>query len=108
MKRGSVAIFRETNSPAAKARPCIIVQSDVTLEASTKVIAVPLSSTIRNVPVARPLIAPDGQNGLTMLCEAEVDWVFSFNRERLGHVIGQVDASAMQQIDMALRRWLDL
>ncbi len=108
MKRGSVVIFRETNSPAAKARPCIVVQSDATLDVSTKVIAIPLSTTIRNIPLARPLIAPTSENGLNMLCEAEVDWVFSFKRERIGSVIGQLDAGVLQQIDAALRRWLDL
>ena len=108
MKRGSVVIFRELISPATKARPCIVVQSDATLAASTKVIAVPLSTTIRNIPMARPLIAPSANNGLKMLCEAEVDWVFSFKRERLGSVIGELDTGVMQQIDAALRRWLDL
>ena len=108
MKRGSVVIFRESNSPAAKARPCIVVQSAATLSVSTKVIAVPLSTTIRNIPMARPLIAPNSENGLNRLCEAEVDWVFSFKRERLGAVIGQLDTGVMQQIDAALRRWLDL
>ncbi len=108
MKRGSVAIFRESNSPAAKARPCVIVQSTTTITASTKVIAVPLSTAIRHVPIARPLISPNSQNGLKVECEAEVDWIFAFKRERLGPVIGQIDDDVMSNIDGALRRWLDL
>lgn len=108
MKRGSVAIFRETNSPAAKARPCIVVQSDATIAASTKVIAVPLSTTVRNIPIARPLISPSSHNGLRVECEAEVDWIFAFKRDRLGPVIGQIDEDVMSNIDAALRRWLDL
>jgi mRNA-degrading endonuclease toxin of MazEF toxin-antitoxin module len=108
VKRGSVALFREANSPASKARPCIVVQSSATLAAATKIIAVPLSSTVRQIPVARPVVVPTAANGLRQLSEAQVDWVFSFRRDRFGPIIGEIDEVTMGQIDTALRRWLAL
>lgn len=86
----------------------MVVQSSAALDSAPKFTVVPLSSTMRNVPDLRPVVVPTEGNGLNRTCEAEVDWIFTFRREQLGAVIGEVDADTMLRIDSALRLWLDL
>lgn len=108
MKRGSVVLFRQAGSPASKSRPCVVVQRDVTLPGAAKITAVPLSSELIGVPHRRPVLVATPLNGLRSICEAQVDWIYSFDVSRLGPEIGEVGPEIMRQIDLALRTWLDL
>lgn len=108
MKRGSVVVFREQASPAAKSRPCVVVQRDVTLPGAAKITAVPLTTVLSGGDMRRPLLMPSLTNGLVHPCEAQIDWIFSFEVARLGRHIGETEAEAMEQIDSALRIWLNL
>lgn len=108
MRRGSIVLFRETGSPAAKSRPCIVVQREVTLSGAAKITAVPLTSQLTGVPDHRPVVGPTAANGLRGISEAQVDWIFSFETARLGPEIGVTEPDVMLHIDRALRLWLDL
>lgn len=108
MKRGFIVLFRESNNPAAKSRPCVVVQRDVTLPGATKITAVPLTSELIGIADQRPVLIPSAQNGLRQASEAQVDWIFSFETARLGPTIGEAESDVMTKIDIALRRWLDL
>lgn len=108
MKRGDIILIREPGTPAAKARPCVVVQRDGALEADAKVTACPLTSTLRGVPGQRPLVTPSADARLRQPSEVEVDWIYTHKLEKVGGVIGTVDRATMGAIDEALRRWLDL
>lgn len=108
MRRGDVILIREPNSPASKARPYVVVQRNSALEASAKVTACPLTSRLRGAVGQRPFVAPTRANGLRLPSEVEVDWIYTHPIDRVGGVIGTVDAPTMNAIDVALRRWLDL
>ena len=108
MKRGDVIIVRENASPASKARPCVIVQRESALAVAAKVTACPLTSELRGAVSQRPFVAPTAANGLRVPSEVEVDWIYTYPIERVGAVIGRVDAPTLEQIDIMLRRWLDL
>ena len=108
MRRGAIVVFRESGSPASKSRPCIVVQRDATLPGASKITAVPLTSELSGVGDQRPVLVPTHENGLRRISEAQVDWIFSFETFHLGPQVGEVEPEVMQQIDAALRRWLDL
>lgn len=108
MKRGDVVIVRESNSPASKARPCIVIQRNSALIASDKVTVCPLTSVLKGSAGQRPFVAPTPENRLRLPSEAEIDWIYTHPIERIGGVVGTIDHPTMLQIDQALRRWLDL
>lgn len=108
MKRGDIVHVREPRTPAGKARPCVIVQRNSALPVAAKVTLCPLTSQLRGSAGQRPFVAPAAQNGLTKPSEVQVDWVYTFPREYIGDRIGSVDEATLEQIDEALRRWLDL
>ena len=108
MKRGDTILVREPGTPAAKARPYVVVQRTSALDNPVKVTACPLTTTLRGAAGQRPLVAPDAANGLRQPSEVQVDWVYTHPIDRVGGVIGHVDQPTMEAIDQALRRWLDL
>ena len=108
MKRGNVVLVRMPNSPASKARPCLVVQRDSTLDDPLKVTVCPLTTTLRGITSRRPFVAPSSENGLDAPSEVQIDWVYTFEVVRIGAIIGMVDVATMREVDTALRRWLDL
>lgn len=67
-----------------------------------------MTSQLRGAAGQRPFIAPVQGNGLTSPSEVQIDWIHTHPREFIGPRIGTVDGATLEQIDMALRRWLDL
>lgn len=108
MRRGHVVLIREPGTPAAKARPCVIVQRSSTLEESAKITACPLTSELKGAAGLRPFVAPTPGNGLRRPSEVQVDWIYTHLIECVGPVIGSVDQPTLTAIDVALRRWHDL
>lgn len=108
MKRGDIVTIRGSSGPAAKARPCLIAQRTSGLIDAPKITVCPLSSDIRFDVSIRPLINPSSQNGLLKISQVEVDWIYTYQIERVGSVIGTIDESTLRRVDEALRRWLDL
>lgn len=108
MKRGDVVLIRQPGTPAAKARPCVIVQRDSALPSAAKVSACSLTSHLRGAVGQRPFVAPTSENGLKLPSEVQVDWIYTHPIEWIEGVIGQLDADTMNEVDTALRRWLDL
>ncbi len=108
MKRGDIVVVREAGSAAGKARPCVVVQRNAALDAPAKATVCPLTSRLRGAIGQRPFVAPTPDNGLRTPSEIEVDWIFTHPVERIGAVIGRVDDPTLEQVDVMLRRWLDL
>ena len=108
MKRGDVILVREPGTPAAKARPYVVVQRTSALDDPVKVTACPLTSVLRGEAGQRPRVVPTTNNGLRVPSEAQVDWIFTHPVTCIGGVIGNVDGPTMDAIDAALARWLDL
>ncbi len=108
MKRGELYTVRERGSVASKSRPCVIVQTDLSLPAPHHVTICPLTSVLRGLPLIRIPVAPDGINGLQKVSEVEVDWIDTVEVDKLGALIGRLDPAVMILVDDALRRWLAL
>ena len=108
MRRGDLVLLSAANTPAAKPRPCVVVQRNSALAVADKVTVCPLTSRLRGPAGERPMVVPSPENGLYVPSEVEVDWIFTYATDRVGRVIGQLDDAAMSLIDRALRRWLAL
>jgi mRNA interferase MazF len=108
MRRGDLVLVRAPDSPASKARPCVVVQRESALAVADKVTLCPLTSRLRGSAGERPFVAPTAENGLRMPSEVQVDWVFTHWRDSIGEGIGGIDEPTMKLVDEALRRWLDL
>lgn len=108
MKRGDVVLVRQPNTPASKARPCVVVQRDSALEAEAKFTVCPMTSHLRGAIGQRPFVSPAAENGLRAPSEVEIDWIYTYPVEVIDGVIGHLDRATMEQVDVGLRRWLQL
>ena len=108
MKRGDIVLVREPGTPAGKSRPCVVVQRESTLARTSKLTVVPLTSRLRGAQGDRPLVVPSPVNHLTAPCEAQFDWIYTHAEARIGKQIGVLEPEVLDEIDEALRRWLDL
>ncbi len=108
MNRGDVVVVRMAATPAATARPCVIVQRDGTLDIATKLTLCPLTSGLRGSRSQRPFVAPSFDNGLKVPSEVEIDRIFTGPVSCLGPRLGTLDAAVMRHVDLALLRWLGL
>lgn len=108
MKRGDIVLVREPGTPASKARPCVVVQRSSSLPMAAKISVCPLTSRLRGARGQRPFVAPDPGNGLSKPSEVQVDWIYTHEIQYIGGQIGSVDEATLEQIGIALRRWLDL
>ena len=71
-------------------------------------VAQPLTTVIGGESLFRVAISPQEHTGLSVECEVQVDRITSVRRHRIVKVIGHASATRMEQVDQALRRWLNL
>ncbi len=108
MKRGDVVLIREPGTPAGKARPCVVIQRNSTLDGASKITVCAFTSDIRGLATSRPFVLPTSGNGLKKPSQVEVDWIYTHPITFVGERIGELDDVMMDNVDTALRRWLDL
>lgn len=108
MNRGDVVLVAGGGDFAGKPRPAIVVQAQEFCDLHPSFTLVPITSTVRAAVPFRIAIRPDAENGLRVICDAEVDKVQSVRRDRIGRRIGRTDVLTMLHIDNALRLWLAL
>lgn len=54
------------------------------------------------------MVTPSAMNGLKKACEVQFDWIYTHSFDRIGDSIGSIEPDILDEIDLALRRWLDL
>jgi mRNA interferase MazF len=108
VRRGDLVLVRGGGGPAAKPRPCLVVQRSSTIDGAPKITICPLTSTIRVSSDSRPVLQPSDSNGLTKISQVQIDWIFTYAVDRIEKRIGTLDDIDMHSVDLALRRWLDL
>ena len=93
---------------ASKPRPFLVVQSNVFNDTHASVTLCPMTSIVGGQTLFRVALAPTAGTGLMVESEVQVDKVQSLRRDRITRAIGLAPATAMEQVDQALRRWLAL
>ena len=90
-----------------KPRPAVIVQAEM-LAGTGLVTLVPLSSTLVDAPLIRPLLEPTPANGLREPSQAMVDVIMSVRRDRVGARIGRLEEEAMLAVTRSLAVFLGI
>lgn len=88
-------------SGLGRPRPGVIVQSDQLTGLSTAVVC-PLSSDVQNDLPLRPIVEPDGKNGLRIRSQIMTDKLLALKRDRIRTVLGKLDDTTVEQLDRAL------
>jgi len=94
IRRGVVVLVR---LPRDKARPAVVVRSDLLADLSYATI-LPITSELRADVSLRIDIAPDPANGLRALSQVMTDWPQTIRLSEIGAVIGQLDEIVMGDI----------
>jgi mRNA interferase MazF len=101
MKRGDVVIVAITGD-YGKPRPAIIVQTDLLPETHASVIICQMTSQLVDAPDFRITIEPSLENGLREPSQVMVDKPVTVRRDRVGQVIGRLNAAQMAQVNAAI------
>ena len=108
IRRGMIVLVEGPEALSVKRRPFLVVQSDLFNEAHASVTLVPMTSLTGGETLFRVPFAPSDKTGISVESEAQVDKIKTLRRSRVVRVLGQADATSMEQVDQALRRWLAL
>lgn len=92
-----------------KPRPALVIQSDLFNESHASAVLCPISSDITGLAVFRvKLLAARTTSGLREDSEVMVDKMAAVDRDRIRQRIGRLSGAQMEQVNTALRIWLDL
>jgi len=94
VRRGVVVLIR---LPRDKARPAVVVRSDLLAELSYATV-LPITSDLRPGISLRVDVAPSPENGLRSASQVMVDWPQTVRFSDMGAAIGQLDAATMRVI----------
>ena len=100
MKRGdlvTIAIPGDFGKP----RPALIIQSDQFDQTGTVTVLL-VSATLVDAPLIRTTVEPTPANGLRKPSQVMVDKAMSVKRDKIGSIIGRLDAEAMLAVTRAL------
>ena len=106
MRRGDIVAVVAPGS-YGKPRPAVVIQSDL-FEEHPSVTILPLTSTLRNVPLFRLQIEPSETNGLHSVSEVMVDKITTIPREKVSQVFGQLTKENMVAIERSIALFLGI
>lgn len=94
VRRGVVVLIR---LPRDKARPAVVVRSDLLAELSYATV-LPITSELRPGISLRVDVTPTAANGLRAKTQVMVDWPQTVRFSDMGAAIGQLDAATMRLV----------
>lgn len=106
MKRGELVTIA-LQGDLGKPRPALIVQSELFAE-HPSVVVLPVTSELRETPLFRITIEPTAENGLKMSSQIMIDKPQSVPAEKIGPVFGQIEQSALVEVNRALAVFLGI
>lgn len=104
MKRGDLVTVAMPGD-FGKPRPALVIQADQ-FDGTGTVAVLLVSGTLVDAPLIRPMIEPTATNGLRKRSQVMVDKVMAVKRDRIGDVIGHLDARTMIEVTRALAVFL--
>ncbi len=92
-----------------KPRPALVIQSDLFNQSHASAVLCPISSELTGLTIFRvKLLAARTTRGLRADSEVMVDKMATVDRGRIRQRIGRLSGAQMDQVNAALRIWLDL
>jgi mRNA interferase MazF len=108
LERGLVVTVASPGVYSGKPRPAVVVQANRWLDGHPSITLCPLTSTLIDAPLVRIAVAPSPGNGLRKRSQLMADKLFTVPAAAIGSMVGRLEATAMADLDLALRDWLDL
>ena len=90
-----------------KPRPALVIQADSFSEHAT-VTVLPVTSTLVGAPLFRVTVPPNAENGLQKPSQVMVDKAMTVKRDKIGPVVGCIDANTMLEIERYLAVFLGI
>lgn len=90
-----------------KFRHALVVQADL-FDVHPSVLVLPITSELRDKPLFRVPISPDGTNGLEKPSEIMVDKATAIPRDKIGAIIGVANYATMQEVSRSLALFLGI
>jgi len=106
--RGTIVIVAAKGAYTGKPRPAVIVQADAYNPTHASLTLCPITSDCVDAPLFRVTVPPGERTGLGAVSQVMVDKIVSVPRDAVVRAIGRCDGLHLEQIDDALRRWLEL
>jgi mRNA interferase MazF len=100
VRRGEVVAVA-TAGDYGKPRPAVIVQTDALPAKHASVVVCQMTSDLIDAPDFRVTIDPDQQNGLRTRSQIMADKPVTIRRERVGKIIGILDAKDLTRLYVA-------
>ena len=100
MKRGDLVTIALPGD-FGKPRPALVIQSDQFSDTGTVTVLL-VSGTLVDAPLLRTMIEPTPTNGLRKRAQVMVDKAMSVKRDKIGTIIGCLDAEVMLAVTRAL------
>ena len=100
MKRGDLVTIALPGD-FGKPRPALVIQSDQFSDTGTVTVLL-VSGTLVDAPLLRTMIEPTPTNGLRKRSQVMVDKAMSVKRDKIGTIIGCLDAEVMLAVTRAL------
>lgn len=107
MKRGEIVTIA-IQGDFGKPRPALVIQSDAFNETHATVTVALISSTLIDAPLFRLDISPNSTNGLSKVCQIQLDKLMTVQRAKVGNTIGHADDSTMVRVNRGLALWVGL
>lgn len=106
MRRGDLVTVA-MQGDFGKPRPALVIQADQFGGIPT-VTLLPLSSDRMDASLLRIDIAPDARNGLRKPSQVMVDKAYTARREKIGRLIGTLNAETMLRVERSLAVFLGI
>jgi mRNA interferase MazF len=106
MRRGDFVTIAVQGDPG-KPRTALVMQADQFDEHAT-VTLLPITSTLVAAPLLRITVPADGDNGLDQPAQVMVDKAITVQREKIGPVLGQIEADLLVKVERALAMFLGI
>lgn len=100
MRRGDI-VSVAPQGDYGKPRPALIIQSDLFLETGSVTLFL-LTSKLVDAPLIRILVEPTETNGLKNPSHIMIDKLYTTSREKIGGVLGHLDAKILLEVERAL------
>lgn len=91
-----------------KPRPAVVIQSDFFNSTHASVTVCPLTSYIADASLFRLSIEPSSENGLKSTSQIMVDKISTLKIEKVRETIGKIQEDQLNELNNAIRLWLDL
>ncbi len=90
-----------------KPRPALVIQADLFNEHVT-VTVLPVTSALVDAPLFRINLQPSAENGLRSPSQIMVDKAMTVKRDKVGKILGRIDAVAMVEVERCLAVFLGI